>query len=49
MTPRYTSTGAVLETMILPALARGGDAAVTVRRYLTFTYLRKLWAATSAE
>jgi hypothetical protein len=28
MTPRNTSTGAVLEAMILPALARGGDAAV---------------------
>jgi hypothetical protein len=68
MTPRNTSTGAVLEAMILPALARGGYAAVTgarvlsptvgvsaqlrrgpVRRYLTLTYLRKLWAATSAE
>ena len=28
MTPRNTSTGAVLEAMILPALARGGYAAV---------------------
>ena len=28
MTPRNTSTGAVLEAMILPALARGGYEAV---------------------
>src|ERR1700719_3016406 len=28
MTPRNTSTGAVLEAMIMPALARGGYAAV---------------------
>jgi hypothetical protein len=28
MTPRNTSTGAVLEAMILPALARGGCEAV---------------------
>lgn len=29
MTPRNTSTGAVLEAMVLPALERGGYAQLT--------------------